>query len=104
MTKEEKQKNTILLTYDQIRELAKEVEEYGEEGFLINRKCIKIENGERFVMQYEGLTGKPADFGYDYETDIPYVFWSIVLRQVENYMRREEKKAKQLAKMEGYAD
>ena len=108
--KETLQKRKILLTLDQIRELAKEVKEVGEEMFLLTRKAINVVDGQRFVMQYEGLRASAMEtgLGYEYDSDIPYTFWSDVLVQVDKYIRRQEKLQKgqqkgveQLAELEG---
>lgn len=97
MTKEEIKKDKIILTYDQVRELAEEVLEIGEEAFLVKRKAIKVEeSGVWTVMEYVGLrnANREAIYGYKYETDIPYMFWQEILRQVNFYIKRKEDKEK----------
>lgn len=93
INKEEKESHEMILSLDQLRNFAKELEATSKEEFLIARQTIKIqENGHWVIMSYEGLgnAGIEAFGGYVYQTDVPYTLWSEVLRQVEGYMYRKD--------------
>lgn len=89
-------KEKIILTFEQLRELGKEIEDTSREAFLARRGAIKVREGVWSVMQYDGLAtaGVEACYGYIYRTDIPYSFWNEILRQVDTYLYRKEQRQK----------
>ncbi len=104
----DEKKDKIILTFNQVRELGAELVEVGREMFLVKRKAIKVDkDGQWSIMAYEGLgaAGMEACYGYTYATDIPYTFWSEVLKQVDYYLYRKEQKEKdQVASLEATAE
>jgi hypothetical protein len=86
----------INLTTEQLRGFAKEIQESSKEEFLVNRKAIKVREGVWSIMKYDGLklSLTEAFGGYFYENDIPYTFWSEVLKQVDGFIYRREQAEK----------
>lgn len=87
----------INLKFEEIRELAKELQEVGRTMFLVKHNAISVDdNGNWAVKHYEGLklSLQEAMPGHIYETDVPYVFWQEVLRQVDYYLFKKEERAK----------
>ncbi len=87
----------IDLKFEQVKQLAAEVEEIGRTMFLVKHNAIRLEkDGQWSVLHYEGLklAFKEALPGVIYETDIPYTFWQEVLRQVNYYLYKKEQRAK----------
>lgn len=104
MTKE-KEENKIILSFEQVKELAQEVEATSHQAFLIKRKCIKVDQkGQWSILQYEGLTGSPAVYGYDYESDIPYMFWDKILKQVDFFIKKKKEKSMTPKEVKEYAN
>ncbi len=88
---------TINLKFETIRALSVEYLELGKTMFLVKHNAISVDKeGNWAVKYYEGLklALQEALPGHVYETDVPYVFWQEVIRQMDYYLLKKEQRAK----------
>ncbi len=89
----------INLKFEQVRELAQEVQSTSHLEFLKKRNAIKVDkDGSWIVLEQDGLAGTEAVYGYKYHNNIPYTFWNDVLRQVDYFIQKKEEKYKEQQK------
>ncbi len=87
----------INLTFEEVKSIAKELQEVGKTMFLVKHHAIKVlEDGSWAIKHYEGLKLSLTEAlpGHVYETDVPYDFWQEVIRQVDYYLHKRDEKAK----------
>lgn len=90
----------IDIKFEQIKQIAKEIQEIGKTQFLVKHNAISVDkDGNWAIKHFEGLklTLQEALPGHIYQTDVPYVFWQEVLSQVDYYLYMKEKRAKEQA-------
>lgn len=90
----------ITLKFEEVKALAQEVVELGHAQFLVKHNAITVlPDGSWAIKHFEGLklSLQEAMPGHLYENDIPYLFWSEVLRQVDYYLYKKEQRAKEQA-------